>query len=220
MTKTDLINRQRQFEWNLAREEHTRAAAKLVAGKTHDLLNLVQIVKLASEELSQRCDPTGQEFVADLQRAAVDAEASLKSLMEVARPEKVVSRGAPVGATITRALDELRPTIPITLHLAIGPDIATSLSADELAHLVFGVALDASAAPLIELFVRDRSIKDVPWVEIVRGTELPPPEGELPFDLRAVEALVTRAGGELSQSERRGGGSELVIALPAISASA
>ena len=216
MTKTDLLDRQRRYEWDLAREEHTRTAAKLVAGKTHDLLNLVQIVKLASEELAKRCDATGQEFVADLQRAALDAEVSLKSLMEVARPEKVVTRGAAVGATITRTLDELRPTIPITLHLAIVPDTATQLTADELTHLLLGLALDAAAAPLIELFVRDREINGNPWVELVRGTELPPPEGELPFDLRAVETLVARAGGELSQSERRGGGSELVIALPAV----
>lgn len=216
MTKTELINRQRRFEWDLAREEHAREAAKLVAGKTHDLLNLVQIVKLATFQLEKRCDATGQEFVADLERAAADAEASLRSLMEVARPEQVVVRGAPVGPTVAAILDELRPTIPITLHLAIGPETATQLSADELSHLVLGLALDAAAAPLIELYVRDRAIHGVPWVEIVRGTALPPPEGDLPFDLRAVEALVTRAGGELSQSERRGGGSELVIALPAI----
>lgn len=216
MTKTDLINRQRRFEWELAREEQTRAAAKLVAGKTHDLLNLVQIVTLASDELGKRCDATGQEFVADLQRAAHDAEVSLKSLMAVARPEKTVTRGAPVGAAVAGVVDELRATIPITLHLAIGPDTATPLSAAELAHLVIGLALDAASAPLIELYVRDRTIHDVPWVELVRGTELPPPESELPFDLRAVEAIVARAGGELSQSERRGGGSELVIAIPAI----
>ena len=222
MTKTelekeiDLINRQRRFEWDLARDEHTRAAATLVAGKTHDLLNLVQIVKLATEELARRCDPSGQEFIADLTRAAIDAEASLASLMEVARPAHAVTRGALVGATITAAVEELRPTIPLTLHLAIGPDTATRLSADELGYLIAGVALDAAAAPLIELYVRDRSIGDLPWVEILRGSELPVPDGEPSFDLRAVELVVTRAGGELSHGERRGGGSELVIALPAI----
>jgi hypothetical protein len=216
MTKIDLIQRQRAFEWELAREQHTRAAAKLVAGKTHDLLNLVQIVKLATQELATRCDATGQEFVKDLERAAVDAEASLRSLMEVARPDKIVARGALVGAAITKAIEDVRAAVPITLHLAITPDTATELSADELAHLVIGIALDAAAAPLIELYIRDREIGDVPWVEIVRGTELPMPEGELSVDLRAVEALVTRAGGELSHAERRGGGSELVIALPVV----
>lgn len=216
MMKTDLIQRQRRFEWELARDEQTRAAAKLVAGKTHDLLNLIQIVKLASGELAKRCDPSGQEFVADLTRAADDAETSLKSLLQISRPEHTPVRGAPVGAAITRILDEVRPAIPITLHLAIGPDTATALTAEELSHLVIGIALDAAAAPLIELFVRDRSIDDVPWVEIVRGADLPVPETGGSFDLRSVETLVARGGGELSHSERRGGGSELVIALPAL----
>jgi hypothetical protein len=216
MTKTDLIDRQRRFEWDLARDEQTRAAAKLVAGKTHDLLNLIQIVKLASAELATRCDPTGQEFVADLTRAAGDAETSLKSLLHVAGRDHTPLRGAAVGAAITQILDEVRPAIPITLHLAIGADTATALTAEELSHLVIGLALDAASAPMIELFVRDRSIDDAPWVEIVRGADLPVPEAGGSFDLRAVETLVARGGGELSHSERRGGGSELVIALPAV----
>lgn len=216
MTKTELIQRQRRFEWDLARDEHTRAAAKLVAGKTHDLLNLVQIVKLASGELAKRCDPTGQEFVDDLARAADEAEVELKSLMAIARPDRAVTRGAAVGAAITHAIEELRPSIPIDLHLAIGPDTASALSVEELAHLVFGLALDAVDAPRIELFVRDRTIGDVPWIEIVRGADVPAYEGEPSFDLRSVELVVTRAGGELSCSERRGGGSELVVALPVV----
>ncbi len=216
MTKTELIERQRRFEWDLAKDEHTRAAAKLVAGKTHDLLNLVQIVKLASGELAKRCDPTGQEFIEDLTRAAVDAEASLKDLMQVARPERASVRGPAVGAAITQAVEELRPNIPIDLHLAIGPDTASSLSAEELVYLVFGMALDATGASRIELFVRDRTIDGVPWIELVRGTDLPAPEHEPSFDLRTVELVVTRAGGELSYSDRRGGGSELVVALPAL----
>jgi hypothetical protein len=36
------------------------------------------------------------------------------------------------------------------------------------------------------------------------------------FELRAVEAIVKRAGGELATSDRRGGGEELVVALPII----
>lgn len=216
MMKIELIERQRRFEWELARDEQTRVAARLVAGKTHDLLNLIQIVKLASAELAKRCDATGQEFVADLTRAAGDAESSLKSLLHVAGRDHAPVRGAPVGATITRIVDDVRPAIPITLHLAIGPDTATALTDEELAHLVLGIALDAAAAPMIELFIRDRSIDDVPWVEIVRGADLPVPESGSSFDLRAVETLVARGGGELSQSERRGGGSELVIALPGL----
>ena len=216
MTKTELIQRQRRFEWDLARDEHTRAAGKLVAGKTHDLLNLVQIVKLASGELAKRCDAAGQEFIDDLARAANDAEAQLKSLMEIARPDRTVMRGPAVGAAITQAVEEVRPSIPIDLHLAISADTASALSAEELAHLVFGLALDAADAPRIELFVRDRTIHDVLWIEIVRGADVPAYAGEPSFDLGSVELVVTLAGGELSCSERRGGGSELVVALPAL----
>ena len=72
MTKTDarlaLAQKQRRFEWEpRPRRANARRPRKLVAGKTHDLMNLVQIVQLASSELAKRCDPTGVEFVDDLQ---------------------------------------------------------------------------------------------------------------------------------------------------------
>ena len=222
MTKTELttlIERQRRFEWELGREQASRTAAALVRGKTHDLLNLVQIVKLATDELAKRCDASGQEFIDDLSRAGADAEASLRALMQAARPDRDHARGATVGAVLTQVVDELRGAIPIDLHLAIRPETATSLSADELTHLVIGLALEAAASPRIELHVRERTLDGRGWVELVRGADIPPAEGELPFDLRAVELLVERVGGELSSAERRGGGSELVVALP-ISASA
>src|SRR4051794_8145034 len=77
MTKTEarlaLAQRQRRFEWDLARDEQSRAAANLVAGKTHDLFNLVQIVQLASLELAKRCGDAGKEFIDDLLRSAEDA---------------------------------------------------------------------------------------------------------------------------------------------------
>jgi hypothetical protein len=94
MTRTEahlaLSSRQRRFEWELARDEQTRAAAKLVAGRTHDLLNLIQIVQLATLELEKRCDATAHEFLADLQKAAEDAQRSLSEVMAVARPEPVI----------------------------------------------------------------------------------------------------------------------------------
>jgi len=218
MTKTEarlaLAQKQRRFEWELAREEQTRVAAKLVAGKTHDLMNLVQIVQLASSELATRCDPTGVEFVADLQRAAVDVQASLTSLMEVARPERVPVRGPAVGATVTRVLDEIRAAVEVDLHLAVSAETATALAADQLEHLVIGLALDAADAPRIELFIRDRTIDGKPWVEIVRGADTPADADG--FDLRGVELLAKAGGGELARSERRGGGTELVVALPAL----
>jgi hypothetical protein len=231
MTKTNerlaLVERQRRFEWELARDLHSRTAAKFVAGKTHDLLNLVQIVQLASLELSRRCGGDAAEFIADLIKAAEDAKHQLAELMAVARPDEVITPGAPVGAAISSAVDTVRQAqaIAVDLNLAIEPGVTTRCSATELEHLIYGLTLDAIAAAAdppasapaaapdpIELFVRQRTIDGKPWLEIVRGARVVL-EGEH-FDLRAVEAIAIKNGGELGRSERRGGGTELVVALP------
>lgn len=227
MTKTNerlaLVERQRRFEWELARDLHSRTAAQFVAGKTHDLLNLVQIVQLASLELSRRCGGDAAEFVADLIKAAEDAKHQLAELMAVARPDEVIVAGAPVGAAISSAVDTVRQasTIAVDLNLTIEPGVTTRCSATELEHLIYGLTLDAVAATAdppaaapdpIELFVRQRTIDSKPWLEIVRGARVVL-EGEH-FDLRAVEAIAIKNGGELGRSERRGGGTELVVALP------
>ena len=219
MTKTDarlvLAQKQRRFEWDLARAEQTRIAGKLVAGKTHDMLNVVQIVQLASDELAKRCDESGKEFIDDLVRAARNAQGQLAELMAIARPDVVATRGAAVGATVTRILDEIRTAVEVDLHLAVSADTTTALTTEQLEHLVIGMALDAADAPRIELFVRDRTIDSKDWVEIVRGAETAV-DGDS-FDLRSVELLAKLGGGELSSSDRRGGGTELIVALPALS---
>lgn len=223
MTKTEarlaLSQRQRRFEWALARDEQTRAAGKFVSGKTHDLLNLVQIVQLASLELEKRCDATGKEFLDDLTKAAADAQRQLSELMAVARPEEVVKRGAPVGAAVDAAMSSLRSAIAVDIHLAPPPDTATRCTAAELEHILIGLALDAADDPAraeakIELFVREREIGGAAWIEIVRASSYRPAGDR--FELRAVEAIAQRAGGEVATSDRRGGGEELVVALPVI----
>jgi signal transduction histidine kinase len=233
MTKTDasieasggiserlaLVERQRRFEWELARDAQTRAAGQFVSGKTHDLLNLVQIVQLASLELSRRCSADAGEFITDLLKAAEDAKHQLQELMAVARPDVVIVPGAPVGAALTAAVVTVRAasTIPVDLHLTVHAEIATRCDATELAHIVYGLVLDAAAdvdthGGPIELFVRERTIDGKPWLEIVRGARAML-DGEH-FDLRAVEAIAVKNGGELAHSERRGGGTEVVVALP------
>jgi hypothetical protein len=233
MTKTNerlaLVERQRRFEWELARDAQTRAAAHFVAGKTHDLLNLVQIVQLASLELSRRCGDDAAEFIADLIKAAEDAKHQLAELMAIARPDEVIAVGAPVGAAITAAVDSVRAAsnISVDLHLTVQPGVTTRCSATELEHLIYGLTLDAVATAAeppasepaaspgpIELFIRQRAIDGKPWLEIVRGARVVL-EGEH-FDLRAVEAIAIKNGGELGRSERRGGGTELVVALPIV----
>ena len=227
MTKTDgrlaLVERQRRFEWQLAREIQTQAAARFVAGKTHDLLNLIQIVQLASLELERRCTADAGEFIADLRKAADDARHQLAELMAVARPEEIIVPGAPVGAAVTAAVETVRAasTIEVDLHLAIDPEVATRCSGEELTHVIYGLTLDAATtedgggAPRgIELFIRERMIDGRPWLEIVRGARVEL-AGEH-FDLQAVEAIAVKNGGELGHSERRGGGTELVVALPVV----
>jgi len=218
MTKTEvrlsLAQRQRRFEWELARDEQTRTAAQLVAGKTHDLMNLVQIVQLATLELARYCGEGGKEFIEDLQRAAKDAQTSLAELMAVARPEHVVRRGAAVGAAFTAAVQAIRPAIAIDEHLAVSADTATECTEEDIEHLVYGLVLDAEDATRIELYIRDRVIDGKPWVEIVRGADIP--AGGDRFELRAVESIARRVGGEVATSERRGGGTEVVVALPAV----
>lgn len=215
-----LIERQRRFEWQLARDAQARAAGQFVAGKTHDLLNMVQIVELASLELSRRCGADAAEFIADLMRAADDAKRQLVAMMAVARPEEVIVPGAPVGAALGAALETVRPALPapIELQLTAHPEVTTRCTADELAHLIYGLILDAAAGEpggAIQLVVRERTIEGKPWLEIVRGaaTSL---DGEH-FDLRAVEAIAVKSGGELAHSERRGGGTEVIVALPLVS---
>src|SRR5439155_26464251 len=138
------------------------------------------IVQLASLELSRRCSGDAAEFIADLTKAAKDAQRQLTELMKVARPEEVVVPGAHVGAAILSAVDTVRAasTIEVDLHLAVQPEVTTRCSAPELEHLIFGLTLDAAAADddpqigpttPIQLFVRERTIDGKPWLEIVRG---------------------------------------------------
>jgi len=228
-----LVERQRRFEWRLAREVQTAAAGRFVAGKTHDLLNLVQIVQLATLELARRCSPEAEEFIADLRKAAQDAQHQLSELMAVARPDEVIAAGAHVGAAVTAAIETVRAasTIEVDLHLAVASGLTTRCSAEELEHVIYGLTLDAAAAEAeataaadpalaevaprpIELFIRERTIDGKPWLEIVRGVRVEL-AGER-FDLQAVDAIAVKNGGELAYSERRGGGTELVVALPVV----
>jgi hypothetical protein len=222
MTKTDVLlalaQRQRRFEWELARDEQTRAAARFVAGRTHEVLNLIQIVQLATFQLEGLCGERGKEFIADLTRTADDAQREQRELMALARPDVVIEKGAPVGAAVAAALATLREAIATDIHLATSGDTCTRCSATELEHLLVGLVLDVidkSDQPgMIDLLVRERTIDGKRWIEIVRASANTPHNDR--FELRAVTAIAERAGGEVATSERRGGGVELVVALPAV----
>ncbi len=228
MTKTErtaarlvLVERQRRFAWDLAREEYTRSAARMVSGKTHDLLGLVQIVQLATPHLVPVLDGDARIFVEDIARAAEDAHAQLNAMMAIARPPRrattgsdSVPRGAPVGPVVGRIVGELDTAVDIGVDYAIDVDAASALDEQAMAHLAIGMVLDVADAPWIELTVRGRDIDGAPWIELVRGTATDDAGDR--FDLKLVEILSARVGGEMTRSVRSDGGIELVVALPAI----
>lgn len=211
--------RQRKFEWTLARIAQTKAAGELVRGKTHDLLNLVQIVKLATLQLEDRCDATAKEFLIDLTRAAESAQTSLTELMMVARPDDGVARGAPIGAALTAVTTALRDAIQLDVQLAAAPTLTTRCNAQHLEHLLIGLALDLAdgrpeAPARVELQLRERTLGGRPFLEILRTSTVIPPGDR--FELKTVETIADLAGGELSISEGRGGAEEVVVALPVV----
>lgn len=210
-----LVQRQRRFEWELARDEQARVANRLVTGKTHDLLNLIQIVELAVYRLNH--DGVGApETLDELSRTSKLATAELQSLMNVARPKIAIERGAPVAATVMELMPTLREVANVELHLDISTTTATRCSAAELEHLVIGLLLDAIDQRMA-ITIRERIIEGRPFVEIVRGTaQEPVGDGH---ELRVVTVIALRNGGEVATSERRGGGLELVVALPAVASS-
>ena len=208
-----LVQRQRRFEWELARDEQTRTAGRLVAGRTHDLLNLIQIIELAVYRL-EHDDAGGRETRDELSRAAKSVTADLQAMMAVARPEIEIVRGAPVAPTVMALIATLREVATVDVRITISTETATRCTANELDHLLIGLVLDAIDQP-IELAIRERMIGGKPWLEILRGTQSE--VGGDGFELRAVDAIATRCGGELATSERRGGGAELIVSLPIVS---
>ncbi len=205
---------QRAFEWDLARLHHGRATAlELVRRHSHDLFDHIQIVELASLELDRRTEGTpAHELVADVAAAGTALKHVVQRLIASATapaepPTDVAIAGEVVAAAIARAAPAITP--PIALELA-SPAARVACSAEELEHLVVGLLVEAAAARTIALLVRERTIEDVAWLELVRTTEVLSPDAD---ELRIVDAIAARAGGEVSRSEVRGG-EELVVALP------
>ncbi len=207
-----LIQRQRRFEWELARDEQARVATALVGGRTHDLLNLIQVVELAVFRL--RHDGVGAEDTLDeLTRTSRSATAQLQAMMAVARPELAIVRGAPVTAAVLAIVPTLCEVANLEVHVDVSMETATRCSTAELEHLLIGLVLDA-IDQRIALTIRERTIEGRPFVEIVRATSREPDNDR--YELKAVNAIAARNGGEVATSERRGGGVERVVALPMV----
>jgi hypothetical protein len=189
-----IVERQRELEWQMLAGRARELA--------HELRNLIQIAELSALALKSHVPPHLATIVDEVERVAVGMKAELD------HPPAV---RAPVGAVVTAAVERLRPACG---ELAVTHQIAaattTGLGADELELVVLALVSDAGRdGSSIELLVRERAIDGVPWVELVCGFDAPAGE------LRVVRSIVERAGGEVSASERRGGGTEVSVALAA-----
>jgi signal transduction histidine kinase len=219
-----LIERIRRVEHDLARDEQAKAAATLLRGRSHDLGNQIQIVKLAALELERRAGdrPELAELLADLRQAAERAAALLADLLAMARPPGRTVAGPAVSHALRAAVELARPALPGAIELSVELDdtASTLASSDELEAMVVAALLDAAAATRITLAARERVIQAKRWVEIVRVDDRQHlADGELehvfepPSLLHVVASAARRAGGEVSLGPGRGG-LELAIELP------
>ncbi|MEO6773693.1 MAG: hypothetical protein ABI467_11845 [Kofleriaceae bacterium] len=217
-----LIDRIRAVEFRLARAAQTEAARTALNEHLHTLGNAVQVVDLASAQLVKRLpDPDG--LVADLRAAAAEAHATFIKIVALADPAPRAPVTAPFAATVRAALDVVRHALPVevTVHDELLASTGSCrLAADELEVLAIAILLDAHAAPMLELALRERTIDGAPWFELIRRETRP---GELSLDrelvppslLVVVDELARLGGGELSLAPGRHG-HELVVALPSV----
>lgn len=218
-----LLERIRRVEHALAIHEQARIGAQLMRGRSHELGNMVQIVKLSALELARRNqDATIKELVADMTDAADKAAQILADMFHAARITDRTHAGAAVAQAIRAAVDLARPAVAsaIDLRVDLGPDVASRASADELEALTAAALLDAHQALRISLLLRERTIQGRRWVELVRTDDRHHLlDGELahmfePHSLLHVVAGVARqAGGEVSLAPGRTG-LELAVELP------
>jgi hypothetical protein len=202
MTTTDeLLARLRRFEWACARDEHAREVAEAVRQRSHDLLNLVQVVDLASQQLVARCGEVALELAGDLHRAAREGRAVIDGLAALgpSRPEPRITARTAV-AVIARG-------VVVRGQVTVGEGDVVAWAAGEIELLLFALQLDA---PDGELVVRGRSVDEGKLVEIVCG-----PIAREALAVRVATALARVAGGDLTM-EPCGEGQELVVAIPTV----
>ena len=198
MTTEETLTRLRRFEWACARDEHAREVHDGVRRRSHDLLNLVQIVDLASQQLVARCGDAAAELASDLSRAATDARAAVDSLRAIAPPSEPGTRGDRTSAGAVARCVLTRGTIAVDDGAVIG------WTPEELQMLLLALELDA---PHGELVVRSRVLEDGEVVEVLC----------VPIDSDAVAVKMARtiashAGGEVTL-EPREGGYELAVTI-------
>jgi hypothetical protein len=198
-TTDELLAKLRRLEWACARDEHAHEVAQTVRKRSHDLLNLVQVVDLASQQLVLRHGEATAELAADLHRAAAEAHSAvdgLAALGHAIEPHAVAhTLVAPIAKRVVT-----RGVVTVDDHTAVG------WTAEEVELLLYALQLDA---PEAELMVRRRRVEDGVLVEVVCG----PIEAEA-LAVRMAMALARGAGGDVTL-EPRGDGHEVVIAIAA-----
>lgn len=223
-----LMDRIRRVEYTLAREEQSAIAAQLMKGRSHDLGNLIQIVKLSALELDRRAQGRADraeltELTTDMRDAAERAAAVLADMFAAARPASRTLVGPVVTHTLRAAVELARPAFAGSLELRIDLDdtVHTYSSADELEAMILAAILDAATtATRMSIVVRERVIQSKRWVEILRIDDRQQfGDGELAhmFEpsslLHTVASAAKQAGGDVSLAPGRGG-LELAIELP------
>ena len=225
-----LLERIRRTEQELWRAEQARVAAQLMRGRSHELGNFMQIVKLSALEIDRRIgkEPELVELVADLRQTADQATALLADMFAAARPPDRMLLGPVMTNAVRAAVDLARPAIaaPIELRIDLDDTVHTYCTSEEIETIVIASLLDAASATRISLVLRERVIQNKRWVELLRNDnrqELA--DGELAhmFEphslLHVVVAAAKEAGGEASISPGRGG-LELAVELPVAASSA
>jgi hypothetical protein len=218
-----LIDRIRRIEHALALEEQARVAAALMKGRSHDLGNLVQIAKLSALEVARRVQQADvQELVADMTGAAERASKILNEMFAAARPTERTLIGPAVAQVVRQAVDLSRVAVAsdVELRIELAESVQTYATSEELEALVMAALLDAAQAVRVTLLLRERTIDNRRWVELVRLDDRHHlPDGELahmfePHSLLHVVAGVAKtAGGEVSLSPGRTG-LELAVEIP------
>jgi hypothetical protein len=220
--RAGLVERVRRVELGLARAAIAEEARSLLRGRSHELGNLVQIVKLATLELGRRLGDNQAELIGDLRTTADKASAVLTGLLAAAHPRERTEPGAKLVPVVRATLDELRPAIaaPIELVVELDAGVRTLATGDELDALVIAAGVEAAAATRIELTLRERPIRGKRWIQLLRTDDRRAVSEDAlatalaPFGpLAVVAAVADAAGGAASLSPGRTG-PELAVELP------
>jgi hypothetical protein len=222
-----LIDRIRRVEYALAREEQARIAGALMRGRSHELGNMVQIVKLSALEITRRVPADDvKELVTDMNEAADTATKLLADMVNAARPNDRLLVGPVVAQTVRAAVDLARPALAssIELRVELADDVLSYATGEEIEALVLAALLDAQQAVSIKLLLRERTLQGKRWLELSRFDDRHHlHDGELAhmFEphslLHIVAGVAKQAGGEASLSPGRTG-LELAVEMPIVTA--